>query len=115
VHGRIDILVNNAGVTYAADLLDLPVEAFDNVLSINLRRLHCQPAAARHMVAAKSAPHQHVVGQCHPGDPKPDSLADVEGRDHQITKVLSAVACPAQHPRQRIGPGHVLTIWRAAS
>ena len=49
--GDVDILVNSAGIALGGDLLDLPLEDFEKVLSINLTGtfLSCQ-AIARHMV-----------------------------------------------------------------
>ncbi|MCX2725358.1 SDR family NAD(P)-dependent oxidoreductase [Roseibium salinum] len=50
-YGDIDVLVNNAGIVAGADFLDLEVEDFDRVLSINLRgSFLCSQAVARHMV-----------------------------------------------------------------
>ena len=34
--GRLDILVNNAGVQYVAPVEDLPVEAWDQIIAVNL-------------------------------------------------------------------------------
>jgi NAD(P)-dependent dehydrogenase (short-subunit alcohol dehydrogenase family) len=51
----IDILVNNAGIIHAADFLDLPEEAFDRVLRVNLKGSFLMgQAVARHMVAHKT-------------------------------------------------------------
>jgi NAD(P)-dependent dehydrogenase (short-subunit alcohol dehydrogenase family) len=36
-YGAIDVLINNAGIIDSADFLDLPVEEFDRILSVNLR------------------------------------------------------------------------------
>jgi NAD(P)-dependent dehydrogenase (short-subunit alcohol dehydrogenase family) len=37
VNGRIDILVNNAGVTNIGDILETPLEAVEDVLTVNLK------------------------------------------------------------------------------
>jgi gluconate 5-dehydrogenase len=37
--GRIDILVNNAGATWGAPMEDYPLEAWDKVMSLNVRSL----------------------------------------------------------------------------
>jgi NAD(P)-dependent dehydrogenase (short-subunit alcohol dehydrogenase family) len=34
--GRLDILVNNAGIYYQADVMDTPVEVWNNLLAVNL-------------------------------------------------------------------------------
>ena len=51
--GRIDILVNSAGVVMLAPAEDLPLDAWDKTIDINLKGtfLMCQ-AAGRHMLAA---------------------------------------------------------------
>jgi glucose 1-dehydrogenase len=50
-YGSIDVLVNNAGIIDSADFLDLMVEDFDRVLSVNLRGAFLMAqAAARQMV-----------------------------------------------------------------
>lgn len=35
--GSVDVLVNNSGATWGAPTLEMPVEAFDKVVSVNLR------------------------------------------------------------------------------
>jgi glucose 1-dehydrogenase len=53
--GRLDILVNNAGIEKRAPLLDVTVEDFDRVISVNLRGVFlCTQAAVRQMAAQKS-------------------------------------------------------------
>jgi len=53
--GQIDILVNNAGIVDATDMLELSVEAWDNMLDINLRGAHlCTQACLKHMIPQKS-------------------------------------------------------------
>lgn len=50
--GPVDILVNCAGIIRRADIAQLAVEAWDEVLDVNLRSLFLlSQAAARHMVA----------------------------------------------------------------
>lgn len=49
--GRIDVLVNNAGIILKGGSLDLSVEDFDTVLSVNLRGAFLvSSAVAKHMV-----------------------------------------------------------------
>jgi NAD(P)-dependent dehydrogenase (short-subunit alcohol dehydrogenase family) len=111
VHGRIDILVNNAGVTHAADLLDLSVEAFDNVLSINLRSAFiASQAAARHMIPRRSGV---IINMSSVNAivtiPNQIPYAVSKGALNQLTKVLS-VSLAAHNIRvNAIGPGTILT------
>jgi gluconate 5-dehydrogenase len=48
---RLDVLVNNAGRTWAAPLLDYPLEGWDRVFDLNVRGLfYLSQGVARHMV-----------------------------------------------------------------
>ncbi|WP_248924947.1 glucose 1-dehydrogenase [Paenibacillus hamazuiensis] len=48
--GRIDVLVNNAGIGKNGPVLELPLEAFDRVIGVNLRGTFiCSQLAAREM------------------------------------------------------------------
>src|SRR5918911_3959325 len=52
-YGRVDYLINNAGIQIAADTQDLPVDAFDKVLAVNLRGAFlCAQRAVRHFLDA---------------------------------------------------------------
>jgi 2-deoxy-D-gluconate 3-dehydrogenase len=49
--GSIEILVNNAGIYPIEPMLEMPVETFDRIQSINVRALaYCSQAAGRRMV-----------------------------------------------------------------
>jgi 2-deoxy-D-gluconate 3-dehydrogenase len=53
--GGLDILVNNAGIIHREDSLDMPLEQWRRVLSVNLDSVWLlSQAAGRHMVARKS-------------------------------------------------------------
>ncbi|MDD7740599.1 MAG: 3-oxoacyl-[acyl-carrier-protein] reductase [Lachnospiraceae bacterium] len=55
VYGRIDILVNNAGITKDGLLMGMSEEAFDQVISTNLKgTFNCIRFAARPMIRQKS-------------------------------------------------------------
>jgi NAD(P)-dependent dehydrogenase (short-subunit alcohol dehydrogenase family) len=50
-NGHIDILVNNAGIVDTTPMLDLSVEAWDNLIDINLRGMQlCTQACLRKMI-----------------------------------------------------------------
>lgn len=54
-YGKIDVLVNNAGITRDAMLVKMTEEAFDQVLSVNLKGVfNCTQAVVPHMVAQGS-------------------------------------------------------------
>jgi NAD(P)-dependent dehydrogenase (short-subunit alcohol dehydrogenase family) len=110
-HGRIDILVNNAGVTHAADLLDLSVEAFDNVLSINLRSAFiASQAAARHMIPRRSGVIVNMSSvNAILAIPNQIPYAVSKGALNQLTKVLSLSLAPHDIRVNAIGPGTILT------
>ena len=49
--GRLDVMVANAGIADVAPLIDVTPEAFDRLISINLRGVFlCYTAAARQMI-----------------------------------------------------------------
>jgi glucose 1-dehydrogenase len=53
--GRVDIMVNNAGIEKRAPFLEVTVEDFDRVITVNLRGAFlCAQAAARDMVKRRS-------------------------------------------------------------
>src|SRR5262249_14295963 len=61
--GRLDILVNNAGILDDAPFLELTVEEFDRVLSVNLRGAFViGQAAARRMMAQGRPAAQRQAG-----------------------------------------------------
>lgn len=48
--GGVDVLINNAGINHIGSMLDLPMEAFDRVLAVNLRGAFlCAKKAATEM------------------------------------------------------------------
>ncbi len=54
-YGSLDIVVNNSGATWGAPAVDMPLEKFDGVMSVNVRGtfLMCQ-AAAKRMIEAEN-------------------------------------------------------------
>lgn len=54
VYGQIDVLFNNAGIINRQPLLELTVEGFDQVMSVNVKgSLLCAQAVAKVMIAKK--------------------------------------------------------------
>ena len=53
--GTLDILVNNAGLALRQAAVDLPLDAWDKVVAVNMTGAFlCARAAARHMIARRS-------------------------------------------------------------
>jgi len=118
--GRIDVLVNNAGVVDDAPFLDLPVEEFDRVLSINLRGAFLMgQAVARYMAAEVKAKAQ---GGISPGAivnmssinekfGMPDHVAYSisKGGISQLTKSMAIALAPLGIRVNAVGPGTIDT------
>ena len=62
--GCIDILVNNAGATWGAPAEDHPLDAWDKVMTLNIRSVFvfCQTVARASMIPRKNGRHQCRVG-----------------------------------------------------
>ena len=68
---RLDILVNNAGTTWAAPILDYPLDGWDRVFDLNVRGLFLlSQQVARHMAAHGGGSMIHVssVATSHAAD-----------------------------------------------
>jgi 3-oxoacyl-[acyl-carrier protein] reductase len=64
--GKIDILVNNAGVYNSAPLLELPEDAWDQVLGVDLKgTFNCTQAVTRHMVKSGQSGKVINIGSIH--------------------------------------------------
>lgn len=60
--GRIDILVNNAGVTRTREALDFSIEAWDEVIALNLRTVFfLSQAVAREMIKTGGGKIIHIA------------------------------------------------------
>src|SRR5918911_3510233 len=71
-YGRLDYLINNAGIQIAADTQDLPVDAFDKVLAVNLRGAFlCAQRAVRHFLDSRRPGAIVNVSSVHQLIPKP--------------------------------------------
>ena len=119
--GPVDILVNNAGIVHAADFLDLRVEDFDRVLSVNLRGAFLLgQAAARLMVERVKAggPAGTIINMSSVNavfaiaNQVPYSVS--KGGINQLTKVMALSLAPYGIRVNAIGPGSIMTEMLAS-
>jgi glucose 1-dehydrogenase len=119
--GKIDILVNNAGIVHAADFLELDVEDFDRVLSVNLRgSFLTAQAVARHMVervkaggSAGAIINMSSVNAVFAiANQVPYCVS--KGGIAQLTKVMALSLAPHGIRVNAIGPGSIMTDMLAS-
>lgn len=110
-HGAIDILVNNAGVTHNASLLDLDVDDFDRVISVNLRSAFvASKAAARHMIPRRSGVIINMSSiTAILTIPTQIAYSVSKGGMNQLTKSLALALIPHGIRVNAVGPGTILT------
>ena len=75
--GRVDILVNNAGAAWAATTEDHPIEAWDNVINLNIRSLFL---LSQRMAIDKLENAMKVANPRTIGEPKVANLVDKPGK-----------------------------------
>ncbi len=115
-YGGIDILVNNAGVIDTADFIDLTVEDFDRVMSVNMRGAFLvAQAAARQMVkqvkagrAAGSIVNMSSAN-AHFGLPDHVAYSMSKGAIGQLTKAAAVSLAKYGIRVNAIGPGTINT------
>jgi 3-oxoacyl-[acyl-carrier protein] reductase len=113
-HGRVDVLVNNAGMTDATpwdDLEDIPDEAWDQVLDVNLRgAFRCTRALAPALRAAGGAVVNvsSVAGYRAAGSSVVYSVS--KAALLQLTRATARVLAP-QVRVYSVSPGLVTTRW----
>jgi NAD(P)-dependent dehydrogenase (short-subunit alcohol dehydrogenase family) len=120
--GRLDILVNNAGILDDAPFLDLALEDFDRVLSVNLRGAFVMgQAAARRMIAqgrpaaqTRIAPQAGAIvnmSSVNAVFALPDHVAYSisKGGLGQLTKAMAIALAPHGIRVNAVGPGSIDT------
>ena len=90
-HGRIDILVNNAGTNVQQEVLDVTEEAWDTVMTTNLRgAFFCAQTVGRHMLERGSG---KIINMCSTfanlGFQGRASYAASKGGLAQVTRVMA--------------------------
>lgn len=120
---RLDILVNNAAIISTGDVLDLSVEDFDKVMSVNLRgSFLVARAAARQMIEQIEADETRAedcrkryaivnMSSVNAQVALPDQLAYVtsKGALNQMTKSMALSLAPWGVRVNAVGPGSINT------
>jgi glucose 1-dehydrogenase len=111
-YGRVDLLVNNAGIQIAAETHELPVAAFDKVLSVNLRGAFlCSQQAVRHWLGTGSPGGIVNVSSVHQVIPKPRFVgySVSKGGMQNLTRTLALEYAGRGIRVNGVGPGATVT------
>jgi glucose 1-dehydrogenase len=115
--GPVDILVNNAGIEKRAAFLDVALEDFDRVLSVNLRGVFlCTQAAARGMAQRKrgriiniSSVHEDLAF------PEFAAYAASKGGVRMLMRTLAVELAPLGITVNDVAPGAIATPINTAT
>jgi len=115
-HGRLDVMIANAGIVDDVPFLDLSVEEFDRILSVNLRGTFlCAQLAARQMVKQNTEDETpgSIVNMSSInaffGLPDHVAYAVSKGGVMQLTKSMAIALAPHGIRVNAIGPGTIET------
>lgn len=110
-YGRIDILINNAGVSRWQSLYDLSVDAWDEVLNINLRSVFLfSRAAARVMRTHGGGAIVNIAStRALMSEPNSEAYAASKGGILALTHALAASLAPDRIQVNCISPGWIET------
>ena len=111
-YGRIDILVNNAGIVDATPMLDLTVDAWDNLIDINLRGMQlCAQACLRRMLGQGSGKVVFMASRAgEMGSPKvAPSYSASKGGALALAKAYALYCAPYNINCNAIAPGYIET------
>jgi len=111
-YGRLDVMLNNAGVALNAPILEMSDEAFDRVLSTNLRSAFIgTQLAARQMIAGGRGGVIINMSSVNAllAIPGLAAYACSKGALNQLTKVAAIELAPHNIRVVAIGPGTILT------
>jgi NAD(P)-dependent dehydrogenase (short-subunit alcohol dehydrogenase family) len=113
--GAVDILVHCAGVTRYDDILDLPVETWDQVIAINLRGTFLvNQAVLRHMVPRRRGRIVNFASQRGTdGQQRASHYAASKGGVIAFTKSIAPEMAPYGITVNAVAPGTTDTpMWR---
>jgi NAD(P)-dependent dehydrogenase (short-subunit alcohol dehydrogenase family) len=116
-HERIDVLVNNAGVTFSADILDYPDEAWRKTMQVNLNapfQLSKQFAAMMKDQGSGSIINITSLA-AEMGFPNNPAYIAAKGALKQLTKSLAVDLGPFGIRVNNGGPGYFKTDMNSAS
>jgi glucose 1-dehydrogenase len=110
--GQCDILLNNAGIIRAGTILNVSIEDFDRVLSVNLRGTFLlSQVVARHMVeeGIKGAIINMSSTNAVVAIPNQLAYAVSKGGVRQLTNAMAMALAPYDIRVNAIGPGSIST------
>jgi NAD(P)-dependent dehydrogenase (short-subunit alcohol dehydrogenase family) len=107
----LDGLVNNAGILTRHAFLELPTEAFDDLIAVNLRGYFlCAREAARQMAQAGAGAIVQICSTCaHHGVPLLSHYATAKGGVLNMTRALSVELAPLGVRVNSVSPGVIRT------
>ena len=109
---KVDILVNNAGIEKRANFLEMSEEAWDEVLSIDLKGVFlCTQAVARHMIEQKYGKIINIasVGGLGSNQPEMANYQASKAGVIQLTKTSARELSPHGINVNAIAPGVIMT------
>jgi len=109
--GKLDILVNNAAMIRYTRLLDLTLEEWNNILSVNLTGAFLHSREAVCVMAPKKSVAIVNIGSyaCFFGFPQIGAYAASKGGLAQLTRVLAVESIPHGIRVNAVGAGDVVT------
>jgi len=116
-HGPVSALVNNAGIALPANFLDYELEAFDQVLGVNLRGVFVTTQrAAKAMIANKIKGAMVNMSSINAkvAIPTLPAYCASKGAVNQLTKVASLALAPHGIRVNAVGPGSIDTEMMAS-
>jgi glucose 1-dehydrogenase len=110
--GRLDIMVNNAGIEHKVPFLEVPLELWNKVITVNLTGPWlCAQAAAKRMVAQGGGGRIINISSVHEDLPMPTNApyCASKGGLRMLMRTIAVELAPYQITVNNIGPGAVDT------